>query len=113
MGIRTSAAVIGKGTAPTKSVMDIRSSMLVYRTCGARPASAAALMHMKWCVGSSVRVMIRNAFERFYTESLAQASSHSRALLLRNHGVLHGKQHFTTAQLILRFPMLLDYRIEI
>ena len=46
-GIRTSASVAGKGTASTKSVMEIRSSALAYLTRGAKPASAAACMQVK------------------------------------------------------------------
>ena len=46
-GTRRSASVAGKGTASTKSVMEIRSSALAYRTRGASPASAAACMQLK------------------------------------------------------------------
>ena len=45
-GIRTSASTADKGTASTKSVMEIRSSALTYLTRGARPAPAAACMQV-------------------------------------------------------------------
>src|ERR1700722_4594170 len=60
--IRISASDADKGTAATKSVMEVLSSGLAYRTRGAKPAWAAACMQAKWRVMSPGRVLIRNRY---------------------------------------------------